>query len=530
MRFYLLPLKVVAILFLPATIRGKLLISHLHNILQLLSDHFHLSLFSFKGNLDENNQLVAHNDGRELKKGQFSCGASSPTVYCLKERQLCDTSTGKACCICAEGWKGSRCQNRIDEPPSTLPTKMPTSSGVGSACTLSSDCATDNLYCLEGQCRCQSGFSPRKGSCINVNECEERAFNGCHRDALCIDTEGSYECNCKLGFSDTNPTLPGRQCQQLNECNLGTHNCDAATQVCLDRRPPEKWECVERTPAPTPKPTRPPTPPPTVAPIADCFSGDTTVIMKGRGKVSMRQLKIGDLVLVKANVYEPIIASAHRNFHRRSNFLSITTNSSSDNALEVSAHHIVFLHDRNTPVTSKMLKVGSVLLGSNNEPLEVIKVQMAEKQGVFNPMTASGTIVVNGILCSTYALPMNTVDTDGIHVLFYGQTVMTLHSFHHMRNSPLCLAILGISSRLSYFENKEGQHLFSIFFIHVYFAKTRSTYLWVRVIGHVTWYLLLLLSSICLMLEYIFGSQGTLIFLMLFMVVLCSTKQSRSLL
>jgi hypothetical protein len=53
----------------------------------------------------------------------------------------------------------------------------------------------------------------------------------------------------------TRNCLPGRDCAQINECvDITLNDCNTKTQVCLDRPPPKKWECVERTPAPTPFP------------------------------------------------------------------------------------------------------------------------------------------------------------------------------------------------------------------------------------------------------------------------------------
>jgi Calcium-binding EGF domain len=227
--------------------------------------------------VDDNTQVVADNEGRELKRGFFLCEVSSSQALCRKGKQLCDTSIGVARCICEAGWKGSRCEESIYEPPSILPTSMPTSSRIGNACILSSDCTTQNAYCVEGQCQCQPGFTRQKGHCYNINECEKGYPNGCNRYADCIDMEGGYQCICKDGFADANPDIPGRNCQQTNECQLRTHNCDEATQVCVDRRPPEKWECVERTPAPTPKPTPKPVTTPTLIPARTktCYFGGT---------------------------------------------------------------------------------------------------------------------------------------------------------------------------------------------------------------------------------------------------------------
>jgi hypothetical protein len=102
--------------------------------------------------------------------------------------------------------------------------------------------------------------------------------------------------------------------------------------------------------------------------------------VKGRGKVHMRHLKIGDLVLVNSNHYDPNIASGHRDFHHHSEFLSITTNSTSENALEMSADHILFLYDQFIPLPSKMLQIGDILIGSNNEPLEVTNIIQSRKE------------------------------------------------------------------------------------------------------------------------------------------------------
>jgi Calcium-binding EGF domain/EB module len=230
-----------------------------------------------QGELDKRNEFNAYNQGRELKRGEYLCKASFPTaspgINCIKERQLCDISTGKARCVCKEGWKGYRCEELTSEPPTTVPTKMPTVVQVNGACTQNSYCTTENTECIDGKCACKSGFTLRKGSCINVNECEDRGTNECHRDAHCIDNFGGYECICKDGFTDMDLSYPGRDCQQTNECKLGTDSCDKASKVCVDRRPPEKWECVEKTPSPTLMPTPKPTPSPIVVIILLCNTG-----------------------------------------------------------------------------------------------------------------------------------------------------------------------------------------------------------------------------------------------------------------
>jgi Calcium-binding EGF domain/EB module len=221
--------------------------------------------FDKKGKLEALKREYKHDEMRELKKGTFLCGDSSSRTFCINVRQICDLSSGKPSCACAEGYTGRRCQDLIREPepkpPSGMPTFSPTVFALGRSCTQQSDCATLNSECTEGECKCKPGFERRKGQCKDIDECKDYKDNKCDKNAECINTEGTYECRCKDGYDNANSTIPGRQCQQINECKLGIHNCETNSQVCIDLRPPEKWRCVERTPEPSPKPTPKPTPP-----------------------------------------------------------------------------------------------------------------------------------------------------------------------------------------------------------------------------------------------------------------------------
>jgi len=50
----------------------------------------------------------------------------------------------------------------------------------------------------------------------------------CHQyDANCVNTIGGYNCDCKPGFWGD-----GSYCVDHNECNEGTHNCDADNVIC----------------------------------------------------------------------------------------------------------------------------------------------------------------------------------------------------------------------------------------------------------------------------------------------------------
>lgn len=79
------------------------------------------------------------------------------------------------------------------------------------------------LLCMLGQCfrDCKPGYSSEDGDCTDMDECKE--IPGlCGDHTMCINTDGSYYCQCLPGFQNfkgqSNFTGVDGQCQDLNEC------------------------------------------------------------------------------------------------------------------------------------------------------------------------------------------------------------------------------------------------------------------------------------------------------------------------
>ena len=95
------------------------------------------------------------------------------------------------------------------------------------------------------------------GRCVDIDECEIN-IHECSFDADCINTSGSYECNCKPGFMKN-----GEYCDDINECenrnacgllfngkmncenNLGSYTC---TPLCNEGFELNGNQCINSKP------------------------------------------------------------------------------------------------------------------------------------------------------------------------------------------------------------------------------------------------------------------------------------------
>lgn len=118
----------------------------------------------------------------------------------------------------------------------------------------------------------------------------------------------------------------------------------------------------------------------------------------------MKNLRVGNRVLTGSNTYQTVYAFAHHDPERMATFQEIHT-SNNQAPLEVSGEHLLFLEGKHSPVRADSIKVGDTLQGTEhaNKNATVTKVWVMVKKGIFAPLTADGTIVVDGILASTYA-------------------------------------------------------------------------------------------------------------------------------
>ncbi|CAI5450323.1 unnamed protein product [Caenorhabditis angaria] len=94
---------------------------------------------------------------------------------------------------------------------------------------LCTDC--DPLFgtCNDGVCGCMKGFRSLGKVCIDLNECDNGAI--CGDNARCVNTVGSYTCECDSGFQvDGRCKIGPEACQDEFDVNLTEEDCNHGKQ------------------------------------------------------------------------------------------------------------------------------------------------------------------------------------------------------------------------------------------------------------------------------------------------------------
>mmetsp|Transcript_17998 Transcript_17998/g.41626 ORF Transcript_17998/g.41626 Transcript_17998/m.41626 type:complete len:343 (+) Transcript_17998:788-1816(+) len=186
---------------------------------------------------------------------------------------------------------------------------------------------------------------------------------------------------------------------------------------CVNTESPTTTTAPSMSPAPTRGPG-----------FGICFSGDSTITTKDRGDIAMRDLRIGDAVLTRnpsgagdyqTPTFEKVYGFGHYHQSLAADFLRIDTNvENGKGSLEISANHMVFVGEQRRAMPASNLQKGDRLLLETGEWGTVRKIKTVYRKGTFAPFTPSGTIVVNGVVASTYVafqdsevLKLGSVDT-----------------------------------------------------------------------------------------------------------------------
>ena len=88
----------------------------------------------------------------------------------------------------------------------TITTTTTTMTTTSATTTTASQCSvptttTTTTTAATTNSLCSAGFTWDSSSCIDIDECSDGS-HACNVFATCFNSDGSYDCNCKSGFSD----------------------------------------------------------------------------------------------------------------------------------------------------------------------------------------------------------------------------------------------------------------------------------------------------------------------------------------
>lgn len=144
-----------------------------------------------------------------------------------------------------------------------------------------------------------------------------------------------------------------------------------------------------------------------------CFTGNSTVLTSTGQRRRLIDLKIGEQVQsmdAKGNViFSEVLTFLDRNINQTREFVQLDTDDGQ--RLTVTPAHLVisWLPLSNTVkyMFADKIQEGDYLLVSVNSnliPKKVVRVAVTLSEGVFAPLTAAGTIIVNQVVASCYAV------------------------------------------------------------------------------------------------------------------------------
>lgn len=171
--------------------------------------------------------------------------------------------------------------------------------------------------------------------------------------------------------------------------------------------------------------------------MPSCFSGNNLVETNDRGLIRMENLKVGDTVRT-SNEFTRVYSISHLDKSAKILYKRIY-HSGTKVPLEISPDHMMYANDK--LVRADDVSVGDVLHGGHVVSL----VKTAFVEGLYAPLTETGTLVVSGALTSSFVAM-----TDAVSLQFQ-------HTGSHLVLFPvrlLCRINFGLCKQQTYTDNR----------------------------------------------------------------------------
>lgn len=137
-----------------------------------------------------------------------------------------------------------------------------------------------------------------------------------------------------------------------------------------------------------------------------CFPADATVVTLDGSVKMMRDLAVGDKVLVSSGVFADVFMFTHKLDNVVYNFVRAQTASGA--SIRLTSGHYIYVNGGNL-VAASALRVGDSLETDAGVADKIVHVSTVKATGLYNPQTVHGDIIVDGFRASTYTKAVHPV-------------------------------------------------------------------------------------------------------------------------
>ncbi|KAM3723456.1 Fibrillin-1 [Dirofilaria immitis] len=136
---------------------------------------------------------------------------------------ICFNYPGFYNCKCPDGWAGDGKNECINPSDTACLDKLSVCNQVNHTSCLSVNLGTLTMSICE--CAANYRYNPTKNICEDINECVENRHSCDPSNSICVNTDGSYICECAPGYEGV-----GGICVDVNECEHGIAGCNVAAR------------------------------------------------------------------------------------------------------------------------------------------------------------------------------------------------------------------------------------------------------------------------------------------------------------
>jgi hypothetical protein len=140
------------------------------------------------------------------------------------------------------------------------------------------------------------------------------------------------------------------------------------------------------------------------APYSKCFSGDSTVIVRGSNSpVKLQELEEGDYVLDHDMKYVQVVGWLHRDETLEANFVEIRHRFGK---IALTGEHLIYDPEKCDYVPAASAKsIQSIFMDGTLIDSKILNKKNKVYTGIYAPLTTSGSLLVSGVHASCYTAP-----------------------------------------------------------------------------------------------------------------------------